>query len=646
MTNNKEEDNKYHTVQAERDLEANWEVDLSKKLEDYLLKICSGEIAGSEEDSNINFAEAALLLQGSVQVYSRKVEYLYSLVLHALDFLSQKRQQQEQSEGTYFQTKQSGSCAVSDEVNDQFWVSDDVPVEARNCLDSSTRKDTSFYQFVKPPANLVVLEGDCLDTSGDGGELESYLLATNDLYQDFILLDPCDALAINDFLKAEGTAKAQNGPYRGSTIRKTFQSPTRHSGGTAHKPSPGKNWDANPIPSPVAGCSFGVNDCKIRPDSPVYDNFDKNPGFDMEDRYSESENAEDSDDNDDPWKPLNPHEPGNLKVKPFKKVKAFRRNGLKSAEKTSVTALFPLARMHGTICPDLAKIWEARQNKFGKHGNTQYPTLFEKLRQSFTNEGHDIPDTFGTSGNDNEDSAYDTGIPDFGQPDEEISENMKEDLAPPLHGEHDDDTTHFDTYKDFGHGDQRSQSSLEDLCRSHLDALLANIAETEKQTELAARISSWKQKIEQNLEEQDSHPPFDIHAYGGRIVGKLSLETDSKKHVMAFTDVVKGQEKHDVARTFSALLQLVNNGEVDLDGIQANTESFCYTAVNPFHVRLVGHKKEQEGRQFQLPKKRVKSPVRKGGPKLGKNGNSRCTPEGKKRRRSRVVESVDLHSAG
>jgi hypothetical protein len=34
---------------------------------------------------------AALLIQGSVQVYSRKVEYLYSLVLHALEFLSQKK---------------------------------------------------------------------------------------------------------------------------------------------------------------------------------------------------------------------------------------------------------------------------------------------------------------------------------------------------------------------------------------------------------------------------------------------------------------------------------------------------------------------------------------------------------------------------
>lgn len=34
------------------------------------------------------------------------------------------------------------------------------------------------------------------------------------------------------------------------------------------------------------------------------------------------------------------------------------------------------------------------------------------------------------------------------------------------------------------------------------NAILANIAETEKQTEMAARVSSWKQKIEHNLQEQ------------------------------------------------------------------------------------------------------------------------------------------------
>lgn len=55
---------------------------------------------------------------------------------------------------------------------------------------------------------------------------------------------------------------------------------------------------------------------------------------------------------------------------------------------------------------------------------------------------------------------------------------------------------------------------------------------------------------------QDTHPPFDIHKYGEAILDKLSLEEDSGGS-MSFTKVVKGQPKHDVARTFSALLQLV-----------------------------------------------------------------------------------------
>ncbi|GKD26728.1 retrovirus-related pol polyprotein from transposon TNT 1-94 [Tanacetum coccineum] len=71
---------------------SNWEVDIANKLQEYLLKICSGEI--NQDDNGllaVNFAEAALLLQNSSQVYSRKVEYLYSLVLHALEFISKHR---------------------------------------------------------------------------------------------------------------------------------------------------------------------------------------------------------------------------------------------------------------------------------------------------------------------------------------------------------------------------------------------------------------------------------------------------------------------------------------------------------------------------------------------------------------------------
>lgn len=59
-----------YTVQPERDLQSNWEVDLANKLEEYLLKICSGEMTSSEEDQvlhSVNFAEGT-----STKLYLKK----------------------------------------------------------------------------------------------------------------------------------------------------------------------------------------------------------------------------------------------------------------------------------------------------------------------------------------------------------------------------------------------------------------------------------------------------------------------------------------------------------------------------------------------------------------------------------------------
>ncbi|XP_058100075.1 condensin-2 complex subunit H2-like [Magnolia sinica] len=97
MTEKEEHDSasgaSFRILQPNRDPKSNWAVDLAKNLEDYLLKICSREIEAEVEGGHpsVNFVEVALLIQGSIQVYSRNVEYLYSLVLHALEFISQKR---------------------------------------------------------------------------------------------------------------------------------------------------------------------------------------------------------------------------------------------------------------------------------------------------------------------------------------------------------------------------------------------------------------------------------------------------------------------------------------------------------------------------------------------------------------------------
>lgn len=51
-----------------------------------------------------------------------------------------------------------------------------VAVEEKISLDGTTGKEVNLDHFIKPPVNLVVLEGDCLDAGGDGGELESFLV--------------------------------------------------------------------------------------------------------------------------------------------------------------------------------------------------------------------------------------------------------------------------------------------------------------------------------------------------------------------------------------------------------------------------------------------------------------------------------------
>ncbi|XP_015959667.1 condensin-2 complex subunit H2 [Arachis duranensis] len=659
----------FHAVHAERDLESNWEVDLAKKLEEYLLKICSGEITGEEEGHiPVNFAEAALLLQGSIQVYSRKVEYLYTLVLRALEFLSQKRQQ-DHIDGGSDQHDESGPSAITNEENDQFWCSDDIPVEERNSLDDSASKEVNLDHFIKPPANLVVLEGDCLDTAGDGGELESYLLSTTDLYQDFILLDTSDAVAVDEFLKDSKANAAQNVANRGASTRKSFLSPTRNSEGGANKSSVAKSQHANSNCSPKVDCH---DDDNVRPSSPVSGGIDNcDFGYNMDDGCNAFRDSDNSDvDDDDPWKPLNPHEPGNLKVKPFRKVKGLKKNGINVRRRVSMSILFPPAKLHGPISPELMAMWEMQHHAHERQKDSTSLPLYEKLRQSLINEGSKTDGEFFNAEADNDDHEFDTGNPDFDMPENTY---MDEDL--PHNKENEVNDAHAEGDEDVDNDVPNSQESLEDLCRSHLNALLASIAETEKQTELATRVSTWKQRIEHSLEEEDSRPPFDIHEYGARILDKLSLE-ESSSCVLSFSDLVEGQTKFDIARSFSSLLQLVNNRDVDLQRNVDNGKPVCYTAVNPFHVRLLKHDKEREGMQFRLSKKRPKSATKKpaknkdGRGKSPTNGSSReygpmgmsppanckissklrkvsaikLSPESKRRRRSQYVEPVNLHS--
>jgi condensin-2 complex subunit H2 len=63
----------------------------------------------------------------------------------------------------------------------------------------------------------------------------------------------------------------------------------------------------------------------------------------------------------------------------FLAVRASKRNGANSTTRVSITRLFPTATLHGTISPELSKIWEMRRHTFERPGESQSPPLYEKV---------------------------------------------------------------------------------------------------------------------------------------------------------------------------------------------------------------------------------------------------------------------------
>jgi Condensin II complex subunit CAP-H2 or CNDH2, N-terminal len=71
--------------------QANWDTDIAAELSDYLAQLEDISFSFDGGSTSLNFAEAALLIQGSTCVYSRKVEYLHKLVFNALEAVAAKR---------------------------------------------------------------------------------------------------------------------------------------------------------------------------------------------------------------------------------------------------------------------------------------------------------------------------------------------------------------------------------------------------------------------------------------------------------------------------------------------------------------------------------------------------------------------------
>ncbi|KAM6895725.1 condensin-2 complex subunit H2 [Xenentodon cancila] len=146
-----------HLLQPIRELTKNWEVDVASELNDYLEELDDMCITFDGGKTRLNFAEAALLIQGSACIYSKKVELLHSLVYQTLEYFSDRNKKRNKDAAAASAQGGDAGGAMSSHDADDVGVFTPLDLEVS---ENSQKSDSSVKVNVTPlpPESLIPLE--------------------------------------------------------------------------------------------------------------------------------------------------------------------------------------------------------------------------------------------------------------------------------------------------------------------------------------------------------------------------------------------------------------------------------------------------------------------------------------------------------
>lgn len=583
-----------HLLQPIRDLTKNWEVDVAAQLGEYLEELDQICISFDEGKTTMNFIEAALLIQGSACVYSKKVEYLYSLVYQALDFISGKRRAKQLSSVQEDGTGEASNSGVPHEAEDEFLSLDDFPVSRANLTLKSDQAPSELHIIPLLPMALV---------APDELEKNNWPLYSR-----------------------QGEVLASRKDFRMNTC-------TPHPRGAFMLepvglcPMPGSQKDARRAegqPMEVSGCSSPVpmlGSCQdepgIAPEGPVLSSGDEDDGdaqeaAELPEAASpkaaqeprepgspqqsvtpprsymlwEQEEAPETvswlKEASDPWQSLDPFD--SLDSKPFKKGKPYsvptcveETPGQKRKRKGS-TKLQDFHQWYLAAYADHADSRRTRRKGptfadmevlYWKHVSEQLETL-RKLQRRETAEQW-LPRTEEEMWPAEDDHLGDSleglgAADDFLEPEEDVEiEGAKPGEAADMDAEAMPESLRY-----------------EELVRRNVELFIATSQKFVQETELSQRIRDWEDTIQPLLQEQEQHEPFDIHTYGDQVVSRFTQLNEW----CPFAELVAGQSAFEVCRSMLASLQLANDYTVEI-----RQQPGLETAVDTMSLRLLTHQR-------------------------------------------------------
>ncbi|XP_029061602.1 condensin-2 complex subunit H2 isoform X4 [Monodon monoceros] len=587
-----------HLLQPIRDLTKNWEVDVAAQLGEYLEELDQICISFDEGKTTMNFTEAALLIQGSACVYSKKVEYLYSLVYQALDFISGKKRAKqlscEQEDGPI---GDAGSRAPQ-EVEYEFLSLDDL---------SDSRANVDLRSDQAPSETLIVPLLPMALVAPD--EMEKY---NNPLYscrgevlasrKDFRMntctphprgafmlepvgMSPTGALLPRNQKEASGRAEEQ--PVEVSVCRSPVPllSASQGPGTTPEGPVPGgggeeehTEWAAEPPEASAPEVPMELQE----PRSPEQSAAQPRRCA-LRERREALEPASRLKETPDPWQGLDPFD--SLDSKPFRKGRPYsvppsveEAPGQKRKRKGAVK----LQDFHQWYLAAYADHADSRRPRrkgpsfadmevlYWRHVREQLETLRKLQRREAAERW--LPraqeEPWPAEEDRLEDSLEDLGAAagDFLEPEE---------YAEPEGAEPGEDA-------DLEAEAMPASLSYEELVRRNVELFIATSQKFVQETELSQRIRDWEDVIQPLLQEQEQHVPFDIHTYGDQVVSRFS----QLNQWCPFAELVAGQPAFEVCRSMLASLQLANDYTVEITqqpGLEA--------AVDTMSLRLLTYQR-------------------------------------------------------
>ncbi|KAM3674299.1 condensin-2 complex subunit H2 isoform 1-T2 [Ammospiza maritima maritima] len=589
-----------HLLQPIRDLTKNWEVDVAAQLGEYLEELDQICISFDNGKTTMNFMEAALLIQGSACIYSRKVEHLYMLVCQTLDCISKKKREKLP---TSLGPDGRDADATFTEKEEEFLSLDDIPETSQASVDM--RRDQ------QPAAvNIIPLTPMSLVPPEEGEKKENPLLSRRG-----------EVLASRRDFRMNTSTPHASGAFllELAGLSPTHPQQEQHLG-TATAAAPG----SSPAECPSAGAALvralsfceeagdaGPDDDDI-PGVPLGDDMEVTPvpnehivaqrnlprtrGYILRERLPSQDPKALSKEEPNPWQSLDPF--GDSEEKPFRKGRPFlvphglddvvggkrKRRGPRKLQ--DFTRWFSAAynnvtegrktRRKGPTFADLEVLyWRHFKERLAAHRKLQRRGGCSSLQELLRELEPELEQERGAESEDGADGDDDDFVEHEDMEPEAPEELEEGNLDPPEPG-------------------------YEELVRRNVELFMASSQKFAQETELSQRIRQWEERVEPLLQEQESRVPFDVRAYGLALTGRCAEL--GRWHSLA--SLVAGQPPFEVCRYLLASLQLANDAEVELaqePGLEAalDTARLRLLSARPAHERF---------QHFQLPSQRDPGP--------------------------------------